>query len=196
MLRGSRLLGKVLGYSFLAQLRSTSRCSDLSRRVGRGDIWRRQWELLENRVYNKPNGCSATGALAPGPDHHHNQQQQRRPVYRADNLTTFMCRLSWNLGASTSWNPRGLSRPVMGLLCLYLYLKFLGVSSVTWIRYNSANPQISGANVQHTFALAAWRPGLAYPFVPSMRLVGGCRHNKPSLSYWQFPHLSFLQIWY
>ena len=40
---------------------------------------------------------------------------------RADNLTTFMCRLSRNLGASTSWNPQGLSRPVMGLLYLYLY---------------------------------------------------------------------------
>jgi hypothetical protein len=40
-------------------------------------------------------------------------------VRRADNLTTFMCRLSRNLGASTSWNPKGLSRPVMGLLYLY-----------------------------------------------------------------------------
>ena len=50
----------------------------------------------------------------------------RRPVCRADNLTTFMCRLSWNLGASTSWNPQGLCRPVMGLLCLfYLYSLFL-----------------------------------------------------------------------
>jgi hypothetical protein len=39
---------------------------DLSRRVGRGDIWQQQWELVENKVYNKPNGCSATGALAPG----------------------------------------------------------------------------------------------------------------------------------
>ena len=39
-----------------------------------------------------------------------------RPVRRADNFTTFMCRLSWNLGASTSWKPRGLSRPVIGLL--------------------------------------------------------------------------------
>ena len=38
-----------------------------------------------------------------------------RPVRRADNLTTFMCLLSWNLGASTSWNPQGLSRPVQGL---------------------------------------------------------------------------------
>jgi hypothetical protein len=32
-----------------------------------------------------------------------------------------LCRLSWNLGASTCWNPQGLSRPVMGLLYLYLY---------------------------------------------------------------------------
>jgi len=42
---------------------------------------------------------------------------QRRPVRKAD-LTTFMCRLSWNLLASTSWNPQGMSRPVMGLLYL------------------------------------------------------------------------------
>jgi hypothetical protein len=41
------------------------------------------------------------------------------PVRRADNLTTFMCQLSSNLGASNSWNPQGLSRPVMGLLYLY-----------------------------------------------------------------------------
>jgi hypothetical protein len=34
--------------------------------------------------------------------------------------TTFMCRLSRNLGPSTSWNPVGLSRPVMGLLYLFL----------------------------------------------------------------------------
>jgi hypothetical protein len=42
----------------------------------------------------------------------------RRPVLGADNLTIFMCRLSWNLGASTSWNPQGMSRPVQGLLYL------------------------------------------------------------------------------
>jgi hypothetical protein len=29
-----------------------------------------------------------------------------------------MCRLSWNLGTSTSWNPQGLSRSVIGLLYL------------------------------------------------------------------------------
>jgi hypothetical protein len=28
-------------------------------------------------------------------------------------------RLSWNLGASTSWNPQGPSRVVMGLICLH-----------------------------------------------------------------------------
>jgi hypothetical protein len=79
MLRGSRHLGKILGYSFSPIKTSTSRCLDLSRRVGRGEIWRRQWELLQNRVYNKPNGCSATGALAPGPDHH--KQQHAKKAY-------------------------------------------------------------------------------------------------------------------
>jgi hypothetical protein len=39
----------------------------------------------------------------------------------ADNLTTFMCQLSWNLGALPSWNTQGLSRPVMGLLYLLLF---------------------------------------------------------------------------
>jgi hypothetical protein len=38
---------------------------------------------------------------------------KRRPVRMADNLITFLCRLSWNLGASNSWNPQDLSRPVM-----------------------------------------------------------------------------------
>jgi hypothetical protein len=51
-------------------------------------------------------------------------------VRTADNLTTFMCRLSRNLGASTSWNPKGLSRPVMGLLFfLECYCGFWQVKS-------------------------------------------------------------------
>jgi hypothetical protein len=37
-------------------------------------------------------------------------------VRRTDNLTIYICRLSYNLGASTSWKPQGLSRPVTGLL--------------------------------------------------------------------------------
>ena len=35
---------------------------------------------------------------------------------KADNPTTFMCRLSSNMGASASWNPQGLPGTVMGLL--------------------------------------------------------------------------------
>jgi hypothetical protein len=42
-------------------------------------------------------------------------------VRRSDNLTTFMCRLSRNLGASTFWNPKGLSRPVVGLLYHFFF---------------------------------------------------------------------------
>jgi hypothetical protein len=62
MLRGSRHLDKILGYSFSPIKVHLSL-------LGSGVVWRRQWELLDNRVYNKPNGCSANGALAPGPDH-------------------------------------------------------------------------------------------------------------------------------
>jgi hypothetical protein len=41
---------------------------------------------------------------------------------RADNLATLLCRLSYIVGAATSWNPQGLSRPVMGLLYRFTYL--------------------------------------------------------------------------
>jgi hypothetical protein len=47
----------------------------------------------------------------------------RRPVRRADNFATFMYRLYSNLGGSTPWNPQGLSRPVTGLLYLYILPK-------------------------------------------------------------------------
>ena len=46
----------------------------------------------------------------------------RRPVRRADNLNTFMCRLTWNLGVWTYRNPQGLSKPLQGLLYIYLLL--------------------------------------------------------------------------
>jgi hypothetical protein len=42
---------------------------DLSCRVGRGDIWRRKWERLEQGGHNKPSGYSTSGAYAPGPDY-------------------------------------------------------------------------------------------------------------------------------
>ena len=40
--------------------------------------------------------------------------------------------LSWNLGSLTSWNPLGHSRPVTGLLYLYLYPVHLTVSQIVW----------------------------------------------------------------
>jgi hypothetical protein len=48
--------------------------------------------------------------------------------------TTFTFRLSWNLETSTSWNPQGLSRPVMWLLCLLFYLMTSYLSSPNHIR--------------------------------------------------------------
>jgi hypothetical protein len=47
---------------------------------------------------------------------------------RADNITTLICRLSWNLGASNSWNPQGLSRPVIGLFYLFTHVSAAQIS--------------------------------------------------------------------
>jgi len=41
---------------------------------------------------------------------------------KAENLTSFVRRLSWNLGVSTTWNPQDLSRLLRGLLCFFLHL--------------------------------------------------------------------------
>jgi hypothetical protein len=43
-------------------------------------------------------------------------QDARSTEYKK--LTTFICLSSWNLGASTFWNPQGFSRSVQGLLYL------------------------------------------------------------------------------
>jgi hypothetical protein len=71
-------------------------------------------------------------------------------VLGADNLTTFMCRLSGYLGASSSRNPQGLSRPVMGLLLLLrIYMiadsGHLSVSSfLSWIGDGTCRGKPSG----------------------------------------------------
>jgi len=41
---------------------------------------------------------------------------------------TEICRVSWNLGPSTSWNPQGLSRPVHGLLCYHAIIPRVWIS--------------------------------------------------------------------
>ena len=47
---------------------------------------------------------------------------ERRSVHKDDNLTTILFSFSCNLETLTSWNPLSHSRPVTGLLYLYLCL--------------------------------------------------------------------------
>jgi len=62
---------------------------------------------------------------------------------RADNLTTFTCQFSWNLGTLTSWNPEGLSRLVQWLLYLYLlYVKMQMVKLGHKCFYKTENPSL------------------------------------------------------
>ena len=73
-----------------------------------------------------------------------------RPLHKADSLTTFICLLPWNLGATTSWYPEGLSRPVTGiavLLRVYLrsiwvlfYHLILGLPNVCLSRVSPSKP--------------------------------------------------------
>jgi len=44
-----------------------------------------------------------------------------------DKLTSFMCRLSSELEALTSWHPHGLSRSLQGLFYLYLLRPYLTI---------------------------------------------------------------------
>ena len=53
--------------------------------------------------------------------------EQKRPVRRADNSTTFICTLSWNLRTSDSWNSQCLSRYAMGLLYFFVWKHSLNV---------------------------------------------------------------------
>ena len=59
-----------------------------------------------------------------------------------------MCWLSWNLWASTSWNPLGLSRSVQGLLCLSpSTLKF---KATQWPKYWYLSIRLRGSMPQNT----------------------------------------------
>jgi len=56
-----------------------------------------------------------------------------------------MCRLSWNLGTSTCWNPLGLSRPVIRLLYLFLYTTISRLRVVPL----SASPSMGTVDIFH-----------------------------------------------
>ena len=60
---------------------------------------------------------------------------KRHPVCRADNLITNMCRLSVNLGATPSWNPLSLTRPVQVLLYLDLQGEWVTKEMLSIYRY-------------------------------------------------------------
>jgi hypothetical protein len=62
--------------------------------------------------------CNGLNPSGPGFDSNRNEYQEYFLGGKGGRCVglTAMCRLSKNLGASTSWNPNGLSRPVMGLL--------------------------------------------------------------------------------
>jgi hypothetical protein len=72
-------------------------------------------------------------------------------VCGADNLTTFMCLLSKNLGASTSWSPKGLPRPVWDCFTFTLLFKVLGLYSKNISEHER---QISHLYVKETYNIA------------------------------------------
>jgi hypothetical protein len=57
-----------------------------------------------------------------------------------------MCRLSWNLGASTSWKPQGLSRDYCNIL-MGSVASPLKVTTEFCQYYHSALPRISGISI-------------------------------------------------
>ena len=81
-------------------------------------------QLLEALHY-KPEGrgLDSRPHYGPGVDSASNRNEYREyflggkggRCVGADNFTTFMCRLSTNLGVSTSWNSQGLSRHDPGI---------------------------------------------------------------------------------
>jgi hypothetical protein len=66
--------------------------------------------------WHNPSGHTTALGMTPSLTEMSARSVSWGPVRRADNLTTFMCWLSWNLETSASWDSQGLSRPVTGLL--------------------------------------------------------------------------------
>jgi hypothetical protein len=85
-------------------------------------------------------------------------------VHKVDNLTTFTCRLSWNLGASNSWSPQGMSRPVMGLLFLTYNNKSPLKVSVLLVQMWTTDSVLSQNTVQAVIASSLSRIGRADSF--------------------------------
>jgi hypothetical protein len=97
-----------------------------------------------------------------------------------------MCWLSWNLGASISWNPQGLPRPVMGLLYLYLIIfvyfqvNTLTVKLLTVSLFGSCykNNTLKARNINDVRILYSLYDHLCQMFV--RRFVFRCHWNRTS----------------
>ena len=111
-----------------------------------------------------------------------------------DNLTASLCRLSWNVGASTSWNPQGLSRPVMGLLYLYLtysvteedpfLLRFDPLLSSTFPRYHNPSKMSRITQSYHVTSTKNWMSTdhLHYSGFPGVKMPESEADYSPSSS--------------
>jgi len=89
-----------------------------------------------------------------------------RPVRRADNLTAFMCRLSWNLGVSTSCSPLGLYTVCFILPFNVKAPVILNVGN--YLRYETAShPGRSGSSVPEQIVFQ--RRQLGQWLIPSVK---------------------------
>jgi hypothetical protein len=77
-----------------------------------------------HNLFGHPMALGSTQPLTP---------TSTRNISWRGNLTNFTCRMSRNLGASISWNPQGLSRPVQGWLNVQYYLMW---SELTWYMWS------------------------------------------------------------
>ena len=84
-----------------------------------------------------------------------------------------MCRLSWNLGTSASWNPLGLFRPVMGSLyqcaigiqfctSTFLFFKGLGMEMVSFGRASEPLRRTITTHTQNWLGATYPSPWLPY----------------------------------
>ena len=98
----------------------------------------------------------------------------RRPVCRADNLTTIMCRLSWNLGISASWNRQGLSSSVQGLLYL-LGVRMGALPPVTLTSLKKVNFRMTGCLLVDLLIIEWYIfPGFIQVLISSWHLCWKC----------------------
>jgi hypothetical protein len=105
-------------------------------------------------------------------------------VRRADKLAIFMCRLSCNLGASSSRVHINLSRYVMGLLYFYLYLQLyvchdaiypFVLTSIIFRVWRRVKP-----NSSYKILIAPFYPFFSYllVFSPYFEIVSSCSRSQ------------------